>query len=296
MLDEIKGGWIITFIVLIVLVALGLNSYHVTPVGHVATVTTLGTMSDTELNPGFNFVLPWSNVDDIDVREITLPETQEAETSDTQTIKVSVVVNLHPDSTKVCELIKSVGPNFLTTVVDPATKEAVKAEISKHKVTDIVKNRQEIKESIISHLTKRLSPYNIIIVNATISNIDFSDKYDNAIEAKQVEEQRAGQRIYELQARQTEAEMAKAKAKGEADSAIEAARGQAESVRLAATAEAQALQIRAEAQSDYNKRVSESLTPLLVQRQMVDKWSGTLPVYMMGSTNPMMLMNLPVTK
>lgn len=61
----------------------------------------------------------------------------------------------------------------------------------------------------------------------------------------------------------------------------ELAQAQADAAKRVADAEgqAQSLKIKAEAEAYANKVRQQSLTPLLIQQQFIEKWNGQLPVY-----------------
>jgi regulator of protease activity HflC (stomatin/prohibitin superfamily) len=63
---------------------------------------------------------------------------------------------------------------------------------------------------------------------------------------------------------------------------------QAEAAKAIAQAEgsAKALLIEAEAQAKANHLLEQSLTPMLVQKQAIEKWDGTLPTYTGGGAMP----------
>lgn len=42
---------------------------------------------------------------------------------------------------------------------------------------------------------------------------------------------------------------------------------------------AQALKIKGDAEAEYNRKIAASLSALIVQQNMVDKWDGQLPTY-----------------
>ena len=47
----------------------------------------------------------------------------------------------------------------------------------------------------------------------------------------------------------------------------------------AATKAAEALKIKGDAEAEYNRKISASLSPLIVQQNFVDRWDGKLPTY-----------------
>jgi regulator of protease activity HflC (stomatin/prohibitin superfamily) len=108
-------------------------------------------------------------------------------------------------------------------------------------------------------------------MEAALANIRFDPNYEKAIEAKQIEEQKAEQKRYELIQAQRQAEIAAATAKGKGDSAREEAKGVAD-----------ALRIKGEAEAAYNAKVASSLTPVLIQQQYLARWDGRLPQYNLG--------------
>lgn len=58
------------------------------------------------------------------------------------------------------------------------------------------------------------------------------------------------------------------KIKAEAEKKIAEAQGNAES-----------LKIKGNAEAEYNRKIAASLSPLIVQQMMLEKWDGKLPVY-----------------
>lgn len=56
-------------------------------------------------------------------------------------------------------------------------------------------------------------------------------------------------------------------------------RAEAEKKIAAADGEAQALKIKGDAEAEYNRKIAASLSPLIVQQMMLEKWDGKLPIY-----------------
>lgn len=47
----------------------------------------------------------------------------------------------------------------------------------------------------------------------------------------------------------------------------------------AAQGEAEALKVKGDAEAEYNRKIAASLSALIIQQNMIDKWDGKLPVY-----------------
>lgn len=271
-----------------------LSTFTIVPPGHRGIQTTLGTMNMEPLDEGPQFVNPLSSVTKFSIQNRVNSGVYECETSDTQTIRVGVSYNWRPNTTKLTHLIKDNGEDFHEVIIPPAMKECVKAEIARHKVSDITQQRHAVKDAIQETARVWLAKYDIDLLEMSVSEIDFSDKYDHAIEEKQVAEQEAQKALNILQRMQTEAKQVSAKAQGEADAKIQEARGAGEAVKIAAQAEADALLAKGNAQSEYNKKVAESLTPELIQRMWIERWTGNVPQFT-GATNSPMFM-VPLSK
>lgn len=271
------------------------SSFVTVPAGCRGVQVRFGKVQEDSLTEGFHVINPLNDVEILSVRVGKDEEKYAAETSDTQSVDIKVILNWRPKAENIATLYRDYGVNYQATLIPPAIRESIKAEIAKYKVTDLIAERPQIHHNVQQALNIWLQKYNIEVLEVGIADIDFSDKYDAAIETKQVQEQAALQKKYELDRTVIEAQMAAAKAKGDADSRIAEAKGTAEAVTLAAKAEAEALQIRGEAQATYNRKVAESLSPLLIQTEYLKKWDGQLPRYTLGNGSSTMLM-LPQEK
>jgi regulator of protease activity HflC (stomatin/prohibitin superfamily) len=279
------------------LALLGSKTFHVVEPGTRGVMVTFGRVEPDELGEGLHWVRPWTEIKTYDVRIRKSDEKQIAETSDTQSVTIQTILNWRVKAENVVDVYVEIGPDeakggLEDKIIAPAVYEVVKAEVARHKVTDLIALRHEIKEAVQTKLQHWLGKYHIVLTEVAIADIDFSEQYDRAIEAKQVEEQRAMQAEYELTRKKTEAEMLTAEAHGRADSIVEQSRGAAESVRLAAQAEADALRIRGEAQATFNRQVSETLAPPLLQKLWMDRWDGKFPhLLMAGTASPSVMLN-----
>ena len=120
----------------------------------------------------------------------------------------------------------------------------------------LVSSRSEVAQNIEKGLTVDLAKYNINVVATSIENLDFTDAFTNAVEAKQVAEQN------------------KLKAQTEADTSV-----------IKAQAEADVKLIEAEATAKANELLTESLTPDILQKLAIEKWDGNLPTVLSDGSN-----------
>jgi hypothetical protein len=69
-------------------------------------------------------------------------------------------------------------------------------------------------------------------------------------------------------------------------------RGEGAAVQARAEGEAAATRLRAAAEAEYNAKVNQSLTPIMIQQQYLAKWDGRLPQFITGSGSNV-LMQIP---
>lgn len=237
----------IGLLVLLVLIVI-FSSYTIIDPGHRGVVIMLGRVEDTVLSEGFHLVLPpmVRRVVQMDVRTKKLEVTTEAATFDMQAMQVTVVLNYHPMPGEASELYREVGTDYESIIITPALHESVKAATAQLRIDKVLSERSQLKEVVRDSLSERLARNNIVVDEVSLANIQFSDEFDAAIEQKQVAEQRALAKEYELQAARKDVEIQLALAEGEKQAAIIAAQGRAESRRVEAEAEAEALALIAD--------------------------------------------------
>lgn len=119
-------------------------------------------------------------------------------------------------------------------------------------------------------MTHDLESYGITVSTVSVENIDFTDAFEAAVEAKQVATQEA-QRAKTLQEQQT------MEAKQDAERKKIAAQAAADVVRQQADAEAYEIKTKSEAQAEANRKVAETLTDELIKYEQAKNWDGKLP-------------------
>ncbi len=251
--------------------------------GRVGVATLFGRVQPVALREGINLVNPLWDVTEMDTRVLRHQAKYDAASKDLQAVHVEMVLNyrLKPDQATI--VYQSIGQGYQSIIIDPAAQEILKANTALHIATEILQQRAKIKGDIQKDLTVWLAKYGIELKEASLANIRFDPAYEKAIEAKQIEEQKAEQKRYELIQAQRQAEIVAAQAKGQGDAAREKARGEAEAIR-----------IRGAAEAEYNQKVSASLTATLIQQRYLERWDGKLPQFSAGGSTPGMLFNFPM--
>jgi regulator of protease activity HflC (stomatin/prohibitin superfamily) len=178
---------------------------------------------------------------------------------DLQTVNSEIAVNYRLISDKSPDMYKNVGVEYSTILVSPVVQECMKSATAKYNAEQLITERETVSTEVKSALDEKLNGYGIYIEKFNIVNFDFTDEFNNAIEAKQVAEQN-------LLKTKTEQEQAKVIAKTEAEKKV-----------IAANAEAEAILAQAQAQADANKLLEASLSNKVIAYEQIQKWNGVMP-------------------
>ena len=152
-----------------------------------------------------------------EVRQVKYEIEAAAASKDLQVVRSTVAINYHliPEATP--ELYQSVGNNFEFRIIAPAVQESVKAITARYNAENLLTERPIVREEMKEMLTKKLEPYGIILDAFNIVNFDFSDQFNQAIEAKVTAEQKALEEKWNLERVKFEAQQKIEKGKAEAE-------------------------------------------------------------------------------
>ena len=285
----VRVSGVVAFILALVLVSFSCISY--VPTGYTGIVTTFGKVHDVTLDAGINFHAPWDKVITMDNREQRVPFTMQAFSSDIQEVSISGSVNLNIDKSTAMNLYREVGTNYLNILVMPRISEEVKSVISKYTAEGLIVNRNNLSLEMADLLKSALAQQGINILSVAVEDVDFSDAFTNAVEAKQVATQ-------EKQKAQTEQERMTMEEEAASKRAIIIANGEAEKAKIAAQADLEVVKIQAEAalyagekEAEKNKRIAEALSDELIKYYWIKQWNGKLPT--VSTDNAMSILNIP---
>ena len=253
-------GFIKWIILLIIAVMVFTGAFTIVPAGNTGVVLTLGKVSSTSMSEGFHLKIPFVQEVEIMSNKIQVYETAASAVSkDLQTVSSSIAVNYRLVSDKSPDMYKIVGQDYTTILVAPVVQECMKSVTAKYTAEQLITERTNVGEEVKTSLDAKLNNYGVYIEKFNIVNFDFSEEFNNAIEAKQVAEQN-------LLKTQTEQEQA-----------IVIAEANAKQKVIAAEAEAEAILAQAQAQADANKLLEESLSDKVIAYEQIEKWDGVLP-------------------
>jgi regulator of protease activity HflC (stomatin/prohibitin superfamily) len=224
----------------------GLGCIASVDTGHVGIVRTFGKVENYTFDSGMHFKAPWNSVIQMDNRvqktTIELP----CFSSDIQEVNTVYTVNYQISKTNAQNLYRDVGTGYLETVVNPTIQETVKTVIARYTAEDLIAKRAEVAVEIENLLTTNLQKYNIDVASTAIENMDFTDSFTAAVEAKAV----AAQNKLQAQIEQDRLTM-------EAQKAAERAQIEAQAQAVVDQTKAEAAAAIAEIQAEADARVAE---------------------------------------
>lgn len=238
---------VFAFFGLLLLFTLMFGSWTTINAGHRGVVLRMGAVSGTILPEGFNTKAPWiDTVVEIEVRTQKEQVATEGASKDLQIVRAEIALNFSLDHNKVATIYQKYGEEYKARIIDPAMNESIKATLSQHTAVDIIANRELVRQSIKDLLITKIQEKGILIEEISIIDLDFSDSFNLAIEAKVTAEQDA------LAAKNKLAQV-----KFEAEQKIAEAEGKA-----------QAMQIESKALAE---------NPQIIELRALEKWDGILP-------------------
>ena len=214
--------------------------------GEVAVVKHLGQVVDIR-EPGMHtdFWMTNSYVKlDTKVRQVDIVTASYSNDKQTMDITMTVQYQIKKDQAK--EIVIHYGTlEMLESRIQSVAIERTKAIMSSYTADSLIEQRSAISAAVADAVEIALGgAYYIDITNVALTNIDFSDAYEAAVEQKMIATQ-------EVERAKAEAQKAEETAKGqlkvaeqEAKAKVESAKADAEAKKLAAEAEANAIAIK----------------------------------------------------
>jgi len=173
-------------------------------VGERVIVVGFGEIKST-LTEGFHFVNPFYDTHKFVIRNTKYETKASSASSDLQTALVDVAVNFQLNASKIEEVYSVYGNDYMNQIFQQNVQESVKSVTSQFTASELITKRDVIKADIKDKLQKMVADV-VQITDVSITNIEFSASFNNAVEAKVVAEQQAQQAKANLEKSKLEAE------------------------------------------------------------------------------------------
>lgn len=218
-------------------------------------VLRFGAVTGRILDPGPHLITPFiETVQPISVQVQVEKLDSQASSHDLQVVHTQVTLAYYQDPCCVTDLWSKLNNDALNRVVVPAIQEAIKAQTAQYDAEQLIAQRPTVRAGIEQYVRDRLTPHHIDVDAVSITDFNFSEEYNRAIEAKVTAQQNALKAENDLNRIKIEAEQKVTQAQ----------------------AEAKALEVQ-----------KQQITPELIQLRAIEMmqqhWDGHLPdVYVGG--------------
>lgn len=241
------------------------NSFTTIEAGTVGVVYRFGAIKGY-ITEGLHFLVPFiDTVKPMSIQTQKIEFEADSFTKSSQEIKLVIAVNYNISQDKAPYIMGAIGDirDVENKVLSPKINAIVKSIVSLYPTDQIPLNRDKIQneardklKAVVGFETKTVDgkeekfSTGIDIKGVSLVNIVFSKQYTEAIEAKQVAEQKVQESEYNRQKALKEKEIA---------------------------------QIQGEAEKIKQQSIGVSLTPLIIQSKWIEKWDGKMPGVVTGS-------------
>ncbi len=300
-------------------------SFHTVEAGEIAVVKHLGEAKSVRTaGTHFDFwVTETYMVYDAKVQNMEI--TAQAYSKDAQTMDISMTVQYQIDDSKALKIANQYGSiETLANRLQSIAIEKAKSTLSSYSAMEIIETRSTISPLVETTIKGAVTEeYCVNIIAVVLTNIDFSDAFEQTVEDKMIAEQEKLKAEYEKETAIVNAEKELEVAKLAAQAKIEAAKADAQALIEAARAEAQSIQLKSievaralgftitetevkdgdgvvtdiEYTIDFTGKTAAEIKVITDYMQYLEylaKWDGKLPTVMAGDSASIMIPTNPV--
>ena len=209
-------GFALLFLAVVILLAQG--PFRTVPAGHVGVKDFFGSVASDALSPGIHLVMPLTRVQKMSVQTQEIKEVAEVPSKEGLILYLETSLLFQLDPAKAAEIYKTVGSQYVGTIVEPQFRSAIREITSSYEAKALYSaEREKIAGEIFALFTRLTGTRGIIAQQVLLRKINLPPVVANAIQEKLKREQEAEQMKFVLQKEQQEAERKRIEAQGIAD-------------------------------------------------------------------------------
>lgn len=224
-----------------------------------------------------------------------------AYSQDAQSMTASLTVQFRIQADKVLEINKKYGSlDVLTERIQAVSEEKAKVVLSTSSAMALIETRSGLSAKVEEEIKNIIGQYYIDITMVAVTDITFSDAFENTVEDKMIAEQEKLKAEYEKEKAIIQAEQSLEVAKLEAEAKLAEAEGEAKSLEAIAQAQANAIKLKSIETArmlgftitetitedgtvydiDFTDKTQEEINAIseyLKYIEYLEKWNGELP-------------------
>lgn len=243
--------------------------FEIVDTGHRGVQTRFGEVYKDSLPEGLHWYNPFTeDIREMDVRVQKWEFDTMVYTKDIQQAKLNVTVTYSLDPNAAPLVLQTLGTEWAEKVVGQDVFDQIKSVAGQYEAAHLISKRNHAVAQMLEEVRKELTPKHVIVQGLAVTNIDFDDAYEKAVERKVVAEQDALAAANKTQQVIAEGEQTKA----------------------TANADAEAMRARANAIRENQSLIEWER--LQVQKLAIQQWKGQVPQYQFGSGGVVPFMNI----
>ena len=207
-------GFLAGLFVLIVL----FNSVVRVSTGHVAVVTLFDRVTGEVLPEGMHLLNPLKSAHELSVQTQEVKEVASVPSSEGLMMSLEASLIYHLNSDKAAEVYQKIGRDYVSRVVEPTTRSAIREATASHTANALYTGEREmVAKQILEQLSRDLGQRGIVVETVLLRDIQLPPTLRSAIETKQQAEQESLAMSFRLQRERQEAERKRIEAQGISD-------------------------------------------------------------------------------
>jgi prohibitin 1 len=183
--------------------------------GRVGVLTLFGRVTGEILPEGVHLINPFKANNETSIRTQEIKESASVPSAEglVMNLDTSLIYHLNPE--KAAEVYQKIGPNYLTVLIEPNLRAAIRESTASHSANALYTGEREmVAKQIYDQLSQKLGERGISIESVLLRDIQLPSSLKVSIEAKQQAEQEALAMNFRLQKEKQEAERKRIEAAG----------------------------------------------------------------------------------
>lgn len=173
-----------------------------------------GTVVTKVYSEGIHFIYPWNTMKIYNVRVQAVPHEFDVLTKDGLKLHLFISIRYYPEYRMIGVLHKTVGPDYVNTVVIPEIENVLRVLIGQLNAEEVYTTKQAIIEKSISEAIERIAQRYINVDNVIIKQIQLPAAVDQAIQNKITQKHLAAEYEFKIEKEKQEKDRKEIEAEG----------------------------------------------------------------------------------
>jgi prohibitin 1 len=205
-------------VVVVIFLLLFMNPVAMVPAGHIGVKDFFGYVSPDTLPPGLRIVFPFTHVVNMSVQTQEIMEKAETPSREGLIIDLEVSLLYRLDPNKAAQIYKTVGSDYVKVVVEPQFRSSIREITASYDAKSLYSSeRNKIAREMQEMFVQLTKDKGLITDQVLLRKVGLPQTVANAIQEKLKREQESQQMVFVLQKEQQEAERKRIEAQGISD-------------------------------------------------------------------------------